>query len=204
MAMDMMLSPQQEKFCLAYLEAESASEAYRIAYPTSRKWKDNAVHVNASKLLADARIMLRIKELRAEVAARTTVSEARVVEEVARIGLLDPSRMFDERGNLLPITQMPAEVRAAIASFEVVEVPGEDGGTLLQVKKVKLVDKNSALEKLMKHLGMFEKDNAQKTGMFDNVPRDTLRMIEDKLRGLQHGSGMAGQPAAGSPSRFTH
>jgi phage terminase small subunit len=40
-----------------------------------------------------------------------------------------------------------------------------DGAVVGQVKKVKLWDKNSALEKAMKHLGLFEKDNSQDKGM---------------------------------------
>lgn len=178
------LTQKQEAFCLAYIETGNASAAYRRAYPVSKKWKDQAVHVNASKMLADAKVSLRISDLRAAVASETIVSEARVIEEAARIGLFDPGSLFDESGALLPIKKMPPEVRAAIASIEVDELKASDGTVISRVKKIKLWDKNSALEKIMRHLGSFEKDNKQKSAL-DGVPRDLLKVIRDKLMKLR-------------------
>ncbi|MBK7017562.1 MAG: hypothetical protein IPH39_18880 [Sulfuritalea sp.] len=63
--------------------------------------------------------------------------------ELARIGLFDPGELFAEDGSLLPIKNMPPEVRAAIASIEVEEIDA-DGKVIGRVKKVKLWDKNSA------------------------------------------------------------
>src|SRR5262245_39669319 len=50
------LTAQQQKFALAYVETGNASEAYRRAYPTSKNWKPGAVHVAASRLLANPHI----------------------------------------------------------------------------------------------------------------------------------------------------
>jgi hypothetical protein len=53
-----------------------------------------------------------------------------------------------------------------VASVEVVEEFAGTGAKRVQigwVKKVKLWDKNPSIEKAMKFLGMFEKDNKQKT-----------------------------------------
>lgn len=60
------LTPKQENFCLAYLETGNASEAYRRAYD-SKNMKPESINVNASKLLADAKIALRIENLRTPV-----------------------------------------------------------------------------------------------------------------------------------------
>lgn len=63
------LTLQQEKFCQqVVLNGGNKSEAYRIAYPKSLKWKDNSVNVNASTLFADTKVQLRIAELQAKVA----------------------------------------------------------------------------------------------------------------------------------------
>lgn len=59
------LTPKQEAFCLAYVESGNASEAYRHAYDASNT-KPECVNVNASKLLAHAKVSLRVAELRAE------------------------------------------------------------------------------------------------------------------------------------------
>ena len=56
------LTQKQENFCAAYVETGNASESYRRAYDASRM-KPESVNVNASKLLADAKVSLRVKEL---------------------------------------------------------------------------------------------------------------------------------------------
>lgn len=43
------------------------------------------------------------------------------------------------------------------------EGSGEDRKFVGYTKKYKIADKNTALEKLAKHLGLYEKDNTQKT-----------------------------------------
>jgi hypothetical protein len=52
------------------------------------------------------------------------------------------------------------------------------------VHKIKLWDKNAALERLMRHLGMFKKDNAQNNPnsvLNDDELLAKLRMIAERL-----------------------
>ena len=58
-------------------------------------------------------------------------------------------------GRLLPLEQMSADVRACIASMDFDPNTG-------RVTKVRFWDKNAALEKAMRHHGLYEKDNSQK------------------------------------------
>lgn len=176
------LTQKQETFCLAYIETGNASEAYRKAYNAGRM-KAETINETASRLLADRKVAARIGELRQAVAGKVVATEARVIEELARIGLFDPGELFAEDGSLLPIKSMPPEVRAAIASIEIEEIDA-DGKVIGRVKKVKLWDKNSAADKLLRHLGAYERDNRQRLGVLSDLPRDTLRLIVDRLRGL--------------------
>jgi phage terminase small subunit len=83
-------------------------------------------------------------------------------------------RAFDEEGQLLPPAQWDDAFAASVASIEVVTrtLPGQaddeldaqpHGGALARkrnakveyIHKIKVWDKNSALEKIAKHLGMF-------------------------------------------------
>ena len=66
------LTPKQERFAQLYVELGNASEAYREAY--NSKAKPDSVHVNASKLLSDARVSLRVQELKGEVVQRHRVT----------------------------------------------------------------------------------------------------------------------------------
>jgi phage terminase small subunit len=88
-----------------------------------------------------------------------------VLQEIARIGLFDPRKLFDNTGAPLPITKLDDDVAAAISGIKVMQTggggEGESPGTVIEYK---IADKNSALEKLMKYLGAYEKDNTQKLG----------------------------------------
>lgn len=74
------MTPKQEAFCLAYIETGNASEAYRRAYD-AENMKPESVNVNASKLLADTKIKLRVAELKAAHVERhnVTIDDIRVM-----------------------------------------------------------------------------------------------------------------------------
>ena len=75
------LTPKQENFCLAYLETGNASEAYRRAYD-AENMKPDSVNVNASKLLADAKVALRLEELREPIMQRHNVTVDSLLAEL--------------------------------------------------------------------------------------------------------------------------
>ena len=168
-----------------------------------------AASSQGSRLLKHVKVRGIIDSRRAEVIAKaeedTGVSLASVLLELKAIVHSDLRRCFNkETGALLPVHLWPDEVARSMASVKVVEMAGgKEGDTPMYVKEVKLWDKNSAIEKAMKHLGAFENDNKQRAGIFDGVPHETLKNIEDKLRGLTR-PGVAGTAYAGSASRFTH
>lgn len=57
------VTEQQEKFCRVFVETGNASEAYRQAYKSDRK-SANSVAVDASRLLDNPKVNLRINSLR--------------------------------------------------------------------------------------------------------------------------------------------
>lgn len=144
---------RHEAFAQGVAKGLSASEAYIAAgYKESRS--------AASRLSANVNIEARIAELVGRGAEKAEVNVARVLNELARIGFSDLRRIFTEDGLLKPPTSWDNETAAAIASVKVVTRPGgdvdEDGNKQVEhVHEIKLWDKNSALEKLAKHLGMF-------------------------------------------------
>lgn len=83
------LTIKQEAFCQAYIETGNASEAYRTAYAAD-KMKPEAVHVNASKLLDNAKVALRLSELQSEIKQRHNVTVDSLIAELeeARLSAL--------------------------------------------------------------------------------------------------------------------
>lgn len=158
------LTEKQERFAVAYFKLGNASEAYRVAYSVTRM-KAKQINSEASKLLKHPGIARRVADLRGQVSDRAVLTVEKTLAELARIVYCDPAAFVDEHGNLIPLKDLPVDVRAALASFESFEEydgRGEDRQATGMVRKIKLWDKGAALSLAMRHLGLFEKDNKQK------------------------------------------
>ena len=73
----MALNPKQEKFCLEYSKSGNATEAYRTAYGVVN---ESTAAANSSKLLRNAKIQSRLKELADELSSEK-IMDAREVQE---------------------------------------------------------------------------------------------------------------------------
>ncbi|MDP4546494.1 terminase small subunit [Marinobacter sp. MDS2] len=103
-----------------------------------------------------------LREKTDKVAEKADITQERVLKEIIRIGLFDARRLFTNSGHPIPIQELDDDVAAAIAGIKVREMPMGDDGKLVTVTEYKISDKGSALDKLMKFLGSYEKDNRQK------------------------------------------
>ena len=88
------LTPKQESFAEAFVHVGNQSDAYRHAY-NIQNMSQPAIHVEASRLMDNPKIALRVSELREEAAARTEITMDRV-----RIGLWDNYQKAKTTGNL--------------------------------------------------------------------------------------------------------
>lgn len=118
-----------------------------------------------SVLLKDVEIQEAIAKRRAELANRYKLTTDDVLRECARIVYSDPRRLFDARGGLRHVKDLEDEVAATIASIEVSDdlVGKGDDAQMVRTTKVKLWDKNAAIDKAMRYLGLYEKDNEQQS-----------------------------------------
>lgn len=158
-------SPQQEAFAKQLALGKSKAEAYRIAYPSSQKWKPDAVHVKASVLASNGKVMVRVAQLQSSAMNALAINIERILRENAALAFSDVRQLFDENGSIKPINEWSDELAAAVASIEVVEEyegTGEDRKLVGYIKKIKFWDKNAALDKLFKNFGMYAKDNERK------------------------------------------
>lgn len=83
------LTPKQENFCLAYLETGNASEAYRRAYDASGT-SEQVVWKEASKLLDNPKVAVRLDELREPILKRHAITVDDLLaelEEARRLAL---------------------------------------------------------------------------------------------------------------------
>lgn len=149
-----------------------------------------SAEVKASQLLRCDKVAAEIAERRKQALVvaeqETGVSVNRTLKELGRIAYFDPRKMFDESGNLKKVSDLDDDTAAALASFEVTEEfagKGEERQHIGYTKKVKVFDKNAAIEKAMRHLGLFEIDNSQQQARTVNVGALTVSLDFDKVRG---------------------
>jgi phage terminase small subunit len=149
--MPVLKNPKHEAFAQARVAGLSVEAAYvEAGYKPHRS--------NASRLSGRDSIQRRMAELQEAAVRRAEITGARVIKEMARVGLSNAQDLFNEEGKLIPIHELPEDIARAIASIDVVtsKVPGTDPVEVEYTTKIKLWDKNSALEKLAKALDVFE------------------------------------------------
>jgi phage terminase small subunit len=153
------LTPKQQRFCEQYLvDFNGTQAAIRAGYSSK------GAFVRGSELLSNRKVSDYLADLIKEQSKRTGITADVVLKELHRIATTDVSDAFDDNGNLRPIKDIPLETRRAIASveiFEEYEGRGKERESIGQTKKVRFWDKVKALEHLCRHLGIFEKNNAQ-------------------------------------------
>lgn len=147
------LSPNQQRFVDEYLVDLNATQAaIRAGYSAK------TAEQQGPRLLGNAGVRAAIDARVAKRSERVEVKADDVLRELLRLGMSDPAGAFDDAGNLLPIRQMPLEVRRAIAG---VEVRKDENGAV--ITKVKWWDKTKGLDLLGRHLRLFV-DRTEVTG----------------------------------------
>ena len=141
------LTPKQAMFVQEYLiDLNATQAAIRAGYSphTAHRIGNENVNKPAIKAAIDDAMDAR--------AARTLISQDRVMRELARIAFADPADVVDKIGRVRNIHDLTPDERASVKSVRILS-----DGTI----EVQAWDKLGALEKIMKHHGMFERDNAQ-------------------------------------------
>lgn len=67
------LTPKREAFSRKFVECGNGSEAYRHAF-SAEKMSADAIHVEASRLLSDPKVSLRVQELQSAHAKRHEIT----------------------------------------------------------------------------------------------------------------------------------
>lgn len=158
------MNAKQAEFCRQYIIDYNATQAYiRAGY--SKK----GASISASKLLATSSVAAEIARLQAEKTEQSGITAQRVIAEIAKLAFADPIDLVDESNNIKNLHDVSREITAAVSSITTTVTTSRDkNGDEIEKKQVKvgLANKAEALEKLAKHLGLYERDNAQKAKSF--------------------------------------
>lgn len=107
-----------------------------------------------------------VEQCKALVGQRAEGLTTRVLDEESRLAFSDIASLFHQDSwELIPPSELPQDVRASISSIQIVRrtIPrGELEPIEETTYKYSFWDKGRSLERLSKHLGLYEQDNAQK------------------------------------------
>lgn len=130
-------------------------------------------------LLANPEVRLRLAQYLERASKYTPVSIGETLSELARVGYSDVRRLFDNDNNIKKVADLDDATASAISAIEVCDQLDFEGNKIGRKTKVKMYDKNKALDTLMKYLGLYEKDNNQKNNInlnFNLGGRETVNV----------------------------
>jgi len=132
-----------------YLKLGNATEAAKRA-----GYAEKSAAVQGCRLLRDDNIRAQIETLRSKVEDKASVTLAEVVEAIRNAAFLDVATLYDEQGNIRPLSELPLEVRRAVVGIKSTTFNQAGGdGVQERVADLRLVPKDKALDMLMRHLG---------------------------------------------------
>lgn len=177
------LSEREKKYCDAYLVHFNGTRACIEA-----GYSKNSAHTQSTRLLKKANIQKYLAEKKKKVATRLEISQKRTLTELGRIAFSDIRNYFNEDGSLKKLHELSEEAAAAVSMTEVELRPGnvvkgksKDVSARSTTTRIKLWNKEKALEMLAKHFHIFEeiKPDGETHNHFDlsKVSKDDLKVL---------------------------
>jgi phage terminase small subunit len=149
------LTPAQRNFADEWLTDHNGTRAYIAAYP--RVKKNETAKAAASRLLTCVNVAAYIQAKQAEISAMYNVTHQRTLREESYIAFANIGEAFRD-GVLLAPDKLPETLQPAVRNFEIIDQA--DGSRKF---KYRFWDKGKALERLSRYLGLFQKDDKQKS-----------------------------------------
>ena len=153
------LTIQEELLVSAIIENPEYSEL-KLAKKT--KIPKNEVAI----LMKRPALIRALDEKRREISGESLISVKRIVQEEMCVAFADPIDLVDKDGVFLTLDKLPERIRRAISK---IDYYNKDGVVNIRYQ---FSDKGKSLERIGKHLGMYEKDNSQKQGRIIFIRHD--------------------------------
>lgn len=150
------LTLKRQKFCEEYIiDGNGQRSALAADCP-----KPSAA-AQAGNMLKIPEVIDYLRLLRLSQQRRTDSDGDKVVEEFAKIGYSNIRNYYKTDGSLIPITDLPEDIAAAIQSVKETEYKASDN-TSKVIREYKLHSKIDALKELGSHHDIYNQDKNKK------------------------------------------
>ncbi len=147
------MTPMQERFAREYLIDHNAMQAaLRAGY------SPDCAQGSSFEFLEHPEIKPIIAKYAKKQAVKLELTAEKVLGELSRIAFFNPKSLYDSEGKLKNIEEIEDDAAICITSIEEEEIfdgYGKDRKRIGRLKKIKLASKIDALDKLGKHLKLF-------------------------------------------------
>lgn len=141
------LTSMEERFAQAVAGGKNFADAYRASGSVQPGTKVLSIAGRGSALAKRPAVRARIAMLAKQVEEQFTIRTADILREACRVAFCDPARLIDTNTHKVKLLhELDEDTRRAVASFEI-----DDLGRI----KYRFWPKVDALDKLMKHKGLF-------------------------------------------------
>ena len=165
------LSDKQEAFCREYLIDLNATQAtIRAGY------SENTANSQCSRLLVNASVQRRIRELMQARNEATEINANYVMRRLVEIDEMDVADILTDSGDFKPIKEWPKVWRTTLSAIDIQII--NSGDTEAITKKIKWPDKLRNLELLGKHINVNAFAEKALQGASEDLAESVSKLID--------------------------
>ena len=166
------LTEKQRLFCDEYMKDFNGTQAALRSGYSQKNAK-----VSAVQLLSSTNVQAYLAKKKAELAAKTQITQEQIVEGYRRLAFFD-SRKFYKDGKLLNVDSLDEETAYALSAFETSTID-TDYGARISTGKIKMSDRVRALDSLCRVLGYNSPDKTAFVNP-DGTPGKPIQLLTDE------------------------
>gem|GEM_PF-347563 len=171
------LTERNKIFCREYIYDWNGSRSYKVAYPDIT---DETARVNASRLLTDANIKAYIELIQKDLEKLAGISRMKVISEHMKMAFSSIAHLHNTWRERKDFEELTEDQKSCIAEISTqIKVGRNVSGELTENEyvKIKLYDKQKALDSICKMLGYEAPVKSEITGP-DGKPLNPSVRIE--------------------------
>lgn len=172
-----MLNPKQQIFCDEYLKDFNGTRAAAAAGYSKKNAK-----ISATQLLSSTNVQAYLAEKKAILSAKHAVTLDMIVEGYRKLAFFD-SRKFFKKGKLQSVDDLDDDTAFALSGFEAVQAD-TDFGIKLTTSKIKMSDRNRALDSLCRVFGFNAPDKVANVNSAGDDVKPTALLTDEQFKAL--------------------